>query len=195
MPSNFRNTPSPQPQKVKQSAGLHGLLRLHTVAAAALLCAGLAHQPDAQALALGRVVVQSALGEPLRAEIDVPDINPDEAASLRVGLASGDTFRATGAEVNAAIAALQISLQRRADGRAYLRLTGSRPVTEPFVDLIVEANWSTGRIVRDYTLLFDPPVQRAATRTAPTPAEPSVAATAPPATRSTPRPAPATGAP
>ncbi len=115
---------------------------MHAVAAAAVLCASLVHHSDAQALALGRVVVQSALGEPLRAEIDVPDINAEEAASLRVGLASGDTFRAAGVDVNAALATLQISLQRRADGRAYLRLTSSRPVTEPFVDLIVEANWS-----------------------------------------------------
>ncbi|QHE85126.1 FimV/HubP family polar landmark protein [Hydrogenophaga sp. BPS33] len=157
-------------------------MRLHAVAAAALLCAGLAQHPDAQALALGRVVVQSSLGEPLRAEIDVPDINAAEAASLRVGLASGDTFRAAGAEVNAAIASLQITLQRRADGRAYLRLTGSRPITEPFVDLVVEANWSTGRIVRDYTLLFDPPPQRAETRPAPTPVAPGLAAATPPAT-------------
>ncbi|WP_252374416.1 FimV/HubP family polar landmark protein [Hydrogenophaga sp. 2FB] len=152
----------------------------------------MAQHPDAQALALGRVVVQSALGEPLRAEIDVPDINPEEAASLRVGLASGDTFRAAGSEVNAAIATLQISLQRRADGRAYLRLTGTRPVTEPFVDLIVEANWSSGRLVRDYTLLFDPPSQRAAAR--PAPVAPSVSAPAPSTAQQAPRPAAAPSA-
>ena len=159
---------------------------MHAVAAAAVLCAGLVHHTDAQALALGRVVVQSALGEPLRAEIDVPDINAEEAASLRVGLASGDTFRAAGVDVNAALATLQISLQRRADGRAYLRLTSSRPVTEPFVDLIVEANWSSGRMVRDYTLLFDPPNLRAAAPQ-PAPVAPGVSAPAPAA--QAPRPA------
>lgn len=153
---------------------------MHAVAAAAVLCAGLVHHGDAQALALGRVVVQSALGEPLRAEIDVPDINAEEASSLRVGLASGDTFRAAGVDVNAALATLQISLQRRADGRAYLRLTSSRPVTEPFVDLIVEANWSSGRMVRDYTLLFDPPNLRAA---APQPAPVAPGVSAAPAPR------------
>ena len=159
---------------------------MHAVAAAAVLCASLVHHSDAQALALGRVVVQSALGEPLRAEIDVPDINAEEAASLRVGLASGDTFRAAGVDVNAALATLQISLQRRADGRAYLRLTSSRPVTEPFVDLIVEANWSSGRMVRDYTLLFDPPNLRAATPQS-APVAPGVSAPAPAA--QAPRPA------
>lgn len=165
---------------------------MHAVAAAALLCAGLVQHTDAQALALGRVVVQSALGEPLRAEIDVPEINTEEAASLRVGLASGDTFRAAGMDVNPALANLQISLQRRADGRAFLRLTSSRPVTEPFVDLIVEANWSSGRVVRDYTLLFDPPNLRAAAQ--PVPVAPGVSAPAPSAAQA-PRPAPAAPAP
>lgn len=177
MPSNSRHTPSQQARQVQQSAGSRGLARLHAVAAAALLCASLTHHTDASALALGRVVVQSALGEPLRAEIDVPDINAEEAASLRVGLASGDTFRAAGVDVNPALANLQISLQRRPDGRAFLRLTSSRPVTEPFVDLIVEANWSSGRVVRDYTLLFDPPSLRAATPQ-PTPIAPGVSSAA-----------------
>lgn len=157
--------------------GSRGLARLHAVAAAALLCTALTHTGDAQALALGRIVVQSALGEPLRAEIDVPDINPDEAASLRVGLASGEAFRAAGMDFNPALTSLQISLQRRPDGRAYLRLTSPRAVTEPFLDMIVEANWASGRVVRDYTLLFDPPNLRAGTTAAPLP--PAVAPTAP----------------
>jgi pilus assembly protein FimV len=56
---------------------------------------------------------------------------------------------------------VQISLQRRANGTAFLRLTSPRPVNEPFVDLILEASWASGRIVRDYTMLFDPPNMRA----------------------------------
>ncbi|MFN7121618.1 MAG: FimV/HubP family polar landmark protein [Hydrogenophaga sp.] len=164
---------------MRQITGFGGL---QAIAAAALLCAALTHHGAAQALALGRVVVQSALGEPLRAEIDVPDINAEEAASLRVSLASAETFRASGMEINAALSGLQISLQRRADGRSFLRLTSPRPVNEPFVDLIVEANWASGRIVRDYTLLFDPPNLRPAPR--PVPIAPGVSA--PPAARAQP---------
>jgi pilus assembly protein FimV len=160
---------------------------LHAVAAAALLCTALLNPSDAHALALGRVVVQSALGEPLRAEIEVPDINSEEASSLRVGLASADAFRAAGVDYGAALASVQISLQRRADGRAYLRLSSSRPMTEPFVDLILEANWSSGRIVRDYTLLFDPPNLRPAPQ--PVPVAPGVSAPAP-STAQAPRPLP-----
>jgi len=179
VPFKPRHTPFQSASQVRQITGFGGL---QAIAAAALLCAALTHHGAAQALALGRVVVQSALGEPLRAEIDVPDINPEEAASLRVGLASPDTFRASGMEINAALSGLQISLQRRADGRSFLRLTSPRPVNEPFVDLIVEANWASGRIVRDYTLLFDPPNLRPAPR--PTPIAPGVSA--PPATRAQP---------
>ncbi len=116
---------------------------------------------SAYALALGRITVQSALGEPLRAEIDIPEINAEEAVSLKPSLARPEVFRAAGLEFNQALTGLQISLQRRADGRSYIRLVTDRPVSEPFVDLIVEATWSSGRIVRDYTVLLDPPILRA----------------------------------
>jgi pilus assembly protein FimV len=131
------------------------------VAAAALsLVLGLSAL-EAHALALGRVNVQSALGEPLRAEIEVPDINTEEAASLKATVAGPDAFKAAGLEYNPALSGIQISLQRRPDGRSFLRLSSDRPVNEPFVDLILEANWASGRIVRDYTMLFDPPNIRA----------------------------------
>ncbi len=115
---------------------------------------------DAQALALGQVTVQSALGEPLRAEIDIAEITTDEAASLRVGVANADAFKAAGLEYTPAVIGMQVTLQKRPDGRSYLRLSSSRPVAEPFVDLVLEASWSSGRIMRDYTMLFDPPSLR-----------------------------------
>ncbi len=135
---------------------------------------------NAAALSLGRISVQSALGEPLRAEIDVPDISADEAASLKASVALPDAFRGAGLEYNPAIAGVQVTLQKRADGRAYIRLSGNRAINEPFVDLILEASWATGRIVRDYTMLFDPPNPRQAAPVAPTlaqvPAQPSTVA-------------------
>ena len=130
--------------------------RLCALASAVALLAGLASL-QAHALGLGRITVQSALGEPLRAEIDIPDINANEASSLKASVASADVFRAAGLEYSSSVSELQISIQKRADGRSYLRLSSARAVTEPFVDLILEASWSSGRIVRDYTMLFDPP--------------------------------------
>jgi pilus assembly protein FimV len=131
------------------------------VAAAALALALGLPALDAHALALGRVNVLSALGEPLRAEIEVPDINAEEAASLKASIASGDAFRAAGLEYNSALNGAQVTLKRRPNGSAYLSVTNDRPVNEPFVDLILETTWSTGRVVRDYTMLFDPPNVRA----------------------------------
>ena len=128
---------------------------------------------EARALALGRVTVQSALGEPLRAEIDITEISADEAASLRAGVASSDAFRAAGLEYNPAVVGMQVTLLKRVDGRSFLRLSSVRPVTEPFVDLVLEASWASGRVVRDYTMLFDPPALRqsqlAASPVVPTP--------------------------
>ena len=153
---------------------------------------------NALALALGRITVQSALGDPLRAEIDIPEINAEEAASLKAGVALPEAFRAAGLEYNAALTGVRVTLQRRADGRAFMLLTSDKPISEPFIDLILEASWSSGRIVRDYTMLLDPPNLRASA--AVVPALPQIAAapvaplTPPAASRSpaqaSPRPAP-----
>ncbi len=174
--------------------GLTGKVRLHAVAAAAVLALTFAHPGEAFALALGPVQVKSALGEPIRAEIDIPEITPQEASSLQVRLASADALRAAGIEASSALAGVEITLQRRSNGRPFLRISGNRPVNEPFVDLVLEANWATGRLVRDYTLLFDPPNLRAATP-APAPLPPVAAAPAPRARPAAPVATPAAPAP
>jgi pilus assembly protein FimV len=154
---------------------------------------------DAHALALGRITVQSAIGEPLRAEIEIPEINAEELASLRTTVASPDAFQAAGLEYSPALNGIQITMERRSDGRRFLRLSSQRPVTEPFVDLILETNWSSGRIVRDYTLLFDPPSMRqsapplAAQVPATGPSQKAQAAAPAPSARATAAPAAAVG--
>lgn len=166
-----------------------GRFALRSVAAAALcvLASG------SWALGLGRLQVQSALGEALRAEIEVASMTPDEAATLQVRVASPDAYRAAGLDYNAVLPGVRATLVRRPDGRAVLRLASDRAVQEPFVDVILELSWASGRLVREYTLLLDPPriqpappAQAAAPVTAPvtTPAAPApapLAATRPPA--------------
>ena len=138
------------------------------MAGAIALIAGVASMP-AYALSLGRISVLSALGEPLRAEIDVAQISPEEASSLTAAVGTPEAFKAAGLEYTPVLAGLEVTLQRRADGRSYLRLTSSRPVSEPFVDLVLQATWAAGRLTRDYTMLFDPPGSRpSATAVAPT---------------------------
>jgi len=148
---------------------------------AVALAAGCLLGTQALALGLGRLQVQSALGETLKAEIDVTSITPEEASTLRLRVASPEAYRAAGVEFNPALASAQVSLQRRPDGRSVLRLTSDRAVLEPFVDVILEASWASGRLVREYTLLFDPPGARppVASTPAAAPAAPAAAVTAP----------------
>lgn len=173
-----------------------GRFALTSVALAAL---ALGSTPS-WALGLGRLAVQSALGETLRAEIDVTSLTPEEAGNLKVRIAPPESYRSLGIDYNSVLPTTQATLLKRADGRPFLRLTSDRVVQEPFVDVILELSWSTGRLVREYTLLFDPPATQAA---APAPA-PSVvtapvfaAPPAPPALAATrpQRPAPAPAAP
>ncbi len=142
-------------------------MRKSVLAASVAILLGLMGS-NAAALSLGRLTVQSALGQPLRAEIEIPEINAEEADSFRGSVAAAEAFKAAGLEFNPAINNLQVTLQRRADGKMVLKLSGDRIVNEPFIDLILEANWSSGRTLRDYTLLFDPPsLREAAAPTAP----------------------------
>ncbi len=137
--------------------------RLTALAAAALL---LVHS-GAFALSLGRLTVQSSLGEALRAEIDVTNISAEEANSLRAAVASPEAFKAAGVDFNAALSGAQAQLVKRPDGRSVIRVTGDRTVTEPFIDVLLDLGWNGGRLQRAYTLLIDPPNTRAA---APAPA-------------------------
>lgn len=132
---------------------------LTLVAAAVAIVLG-TFSGEADALSLGRINVLSALGEPLRAEVDITEITAAEAEGLRVNVASSEAFRVAGIPYNTALADVRASLQRRSDGRYMVRLTSTRGMTDPFVDLLLEANSSTSRVVRDYTLLMDPPANR-----------------------------------
>ena len=150
---------------------------------------------DSWALGLGRLAVQSALGETLRAEIDVTSLTPEEAGNLKIRIAPPESYRSLGVDYNSVLPTTQAALLKRADGRPFLRLTSDRVVQEPFVDVILELSWSTGRLVREYTLLFDPPVAQApaappapAVATAPVFSAPVAAAPAAPRPQ---RPAPA----
>jgi pilus assembly protein FimV len=150
---------------------------LSSVAAAAMILT----LPSAHALGLGRLAVQSALGENLRAEIDVISLTPEESGSLKVRVASPEAYKAAGVDYNAVLPNVTATLQRRSDGRPYLRVTSDRAVQEPFVDVILELQWGAGRLVREYTMLFDPPGGRTAVAQAPAAVAPVIGAAAVPA--------------
>ncbi|WP_420914318.1 type IV pilus assembly protein FimV, partial [Comamonas aquatica] len=151
--------------------------KLSALAAAAFVSVALA-PTDAAALALGPIRIQSALGENLRAEIAIPQITAAEMNSLSVQIAAPEVFRAQGMDYSSAARSVQVSLQRNPDGTASLRLSSNTPINEPFVDLVIDSQWSTGNLVRTYTLLLDPPASQRRAAPAPTPAQvtPPVAA-------------------
>ncbi len=110
------------------------------------------------ALGLGDVRLNSRLNAPLDAEIELLGATPEELATLKAQLASRETFARYALEWPAFLNSVSVTRITGNDGRTLLRLRSQEPVTEPFVTLLVEVNWARGRLVREYTLLMDPPV-------------------------------------
>ena len=127
--------------------------RIPSWAAASLLaCASW----SASALTLGQFSVESALGEPLRAAIEITQYKVEDLRRLKVQLAEPTRFEQAGMVFHPALDGLQARLEFRGDGKPYIALTGLTPVNEHFVDVIVEAQWPSGRLAMNYTLLVSP---------------------------------------
>lgn len=152
--------------------------KFSALAAAAFVTAALT-TTNAAALALGSLNVHSALGEPLRADIHIPQATPAELDSLRANIASAELFRAQGMDLSQAASTIQVSVLRRPDGTAELQLRSAAPIQEPFLDLVIDTRWSTGNSVRSYTLLLDPPRTQPAPLPTPMPAQVTSANPAP----------------
>src|SRR5260221_3694887 len=110
----------------------------------------------AMALGLGDIHLKSALNAPLDAEIDVT-ATEDELAGLKVILASRESFTRYGLDYPAYLSTVTLVPAKAADGRDVLRVRSADVVTEPFATLLIEASWARGRLVREYTVLLDPP--------------------------------------
>ena len=108
------------------------------------------------AAGLGKLSVLSALGQPLKAEIDVVSLQSGEGDLLSARLASTDAFRQASIDLNPALLSVKFAIEHRARGQYVLTLRSVDPMNEPFVDMLVELNWSAGRLVREYTFLLDP---------------------------------------
>ncbi len=123
----------------------------------------------AAALDLGRLLLLSGMGEPLRAEIEVAQASPEELRTLRAQLASPGAFSQAGMEFNPALNGVTASLQNRPNGTPVIALSGRAPIQENFIDLILEAQTSTGKLTKNYALLMNSVSDRLA-RSSSTPA-------------------------
>jgi pilus assembly protein FimV len=121
-----------------------------------LLAGVLTLSVSALGLGLGKLTVNSGLGQPLSAQIELTAAQRDELDSLRARIADPSVYRDNGAQYVGALARARITVEQGANA-SHLRVTTSAPVNEPFLNLIIELSWATGRVVRDYTFLLDPP--------------------------------------
>jgi pilus assembly protein FimV len=110
------------------------------------------------ALGLGDIELNSVLNQPLDAEIGLLSVTPDEATGISARLADTMAFAAAGIDRTALLTRLNFQVVTDATGVTVVRVTTSERVREPFLNFIVEVNWPSGRLLREYTVLVDPPV-------------------------------------
>src|ERR1700679_787567 len=150
------------------------------------------------ALGLGEIHLNSALNEPMNAEIDLIAVSPDELSALRAELAPREAFTRYGIDRPPFLSTLTFKVAKSKDGRDVLLVRSTDAIPEPFVTFLVEVNWARGRLMREYTVLLDPPVYTPgenASTSAPVTAATTAASPPAPAAASAPSPSspPATG--
>ena len=110
------------------------------------------------ALGLGDIHLKSALNAPLDADIDVVGASPDELSGLKASLASRETFGRYGLDYPSFLSGVTLEAQKTADGRTVIHMRSADAINEPIASVLVEVNWARGHLVREYTVLLDPPV-------------------------------------
>ena len=108
------------------------------------------------ALGLGEIHVDSALNEPLSAEIDIVGASPEELGGITASVANRETFLHFGAERHNFLQSTTFKVSQDAHGRPVLAIRSTESFNEPMVDLVVDLRWHNGELIRQYTLLLDP---------------------------------------
>lgn len=116
---------------------------------------------NVQALGFGNIIMKSALNEPLNAEIELMSATSDDIKNLEVKLASREAFLRSGVDRSSLLSRINFDIVKR-NGKYYIIMTTPESVREPFLNFLLEMNWKSGRMLREYTVLLDPPdrVQR-----------------------------------
>ncbi|MBI5753457.1 MAG: hypothetical protein HZA59_15130 [Hydrogenophilales bacterium] len=125
----------------------------------ALLIAGLlvAAPLTVDAAGLGKLKVISALGQPLRAEIDLISVPKDEIDLVTARIATPDAYKQAKVERQEGLTNVRFSVAKRPNGEPYLLISSIQAFNEPFLDLLIQLDWPSGRLLREYTILLDPP--------------------------------------
>lgn len=126
--------------------------------ALSMAVAGAIASSQANALGLGDIRIKSALNEPLNAEIQLSQIRDLNPLQIRPRMAGQDEFALAGISQQRALNGVRFQVKVNPNGTGVIELTSREPVKEPFLNFLVEVNWPSGRLVREYTVLLDPPV-------------------------------------
>ena len=110
------------------------------------------------ALGLGQIQLESGLNQPFEARIELISPSADELSSLKVGLADPDAFQRAGVERLFVLTNLRFEVKENDNGPDYIRVYSTDAIREPYLNFLVEADWSKGRLYREYTVLLDPPL-------------------------------------
>jgi len=111
---------------------------------------------SAHAAGLGKLTINSALGQPFNAEIDLVTVDPEELSSLIANIASLEAYAQAGLQYDPYFSTFRLSIEPRANGAPYIKISSPQAVNEPFLNLLIELNWASGRLLREYTVLLDP---------------------------------------
>lgn len=131
--------------------------------AAVVFSMGCLQAGSVMALGLGELTLESFLNEPLRARVDLLDVGGLHEDQIRIRLATREDFDRLGVDRAYFLTSLKFDVDIDDNGRASIRVSSEEPVLEPYLDFIVEARWPSGRLLREYTVLVDPPVFDAST--------------------------------
>lgn len=145
--------------------------------AAALLLATVAK--PSFALGLGDIDMRSALNQPMDATIRLTSVSDAELDTLRVTLASVQEHSRAGLTKAAILTDFRFTVGRDSDGKAVIRVRSQELVREPYLEFLLELDWPNGRLLREYTVLVDPPVTMPSTPAAPVAAVSQARAPAP----------------
>ena len=121
------------------------------------VCVGLTVASQAAALGLGEIELDSALNERLDAEIELLDASGLLPTEILVSLASNEDFKRVGVERFFFLTDLRFEVTYGSGGGATVQVTSSRPISEPYLNFIVEVMWPSGRLLKEYIVLLDPP--------------------------------------
>jgi pilus assembly protein FimV len=115
---------------------------------------------------LGKLNVNSGLGEPLKAEVELLSVTPEELSTLTAAIASEEAYNVQGITRLGIHSNIRVDVAKSDLGAPVLRIRSNTPINDPYLDMLIQVDWASGRLLREYTVLLDPPEYKQATNAA-----------------------------